>query len=207
MLTEIKTLNCDDNLLPAGSLDPVSKLQKLQVLSVARNKLGTNATSKFLPLQLPASLKQLSLASNAFSSVPRPVISASLVRLEKLDLSHNHLATVPEEISNLAKLQELLLDGNTIVSLPDSIGQLKQLKVLSLRQNQITVTSTTFTDKNPQPLPAVIFTKTALIDLNLHGNRLSNTQLNSFDGFQQFLDRRQKVKSKTLTNLDVCGLE
>jgi hypothetical protein len=41
----------------------------------------------------------------------------------------------------------------------------------------------------------------------LHGNHMTNTQLNQFEGFQDFLDRRQKVKSKTMMNLSVCGLK
>jgi Leucine-rich repeat (LRR) protein len=131
------------------------------------------------------------------------------VQLEKLDLSNNDIAIVPEEIaSTLPNLQELNLDGNSITSLPEQLGcGMKRLKVLSLRNNRITVTSTVFSDKNPQPLPRSVFADTQLIDLNLHGNDLTNTQMNAFEGFQDFLDRRQKVKSKTLTNLDVCGLK
>lgn len=205
VLAALKTLQVSDNMLAPGSLRPLANLSKLQSLNAARNQLGADPTITFSPPKFPASLQQLSLAANAFSSVPAPILMA--VRLEKLDLSSNQLATVPEEIANLVKLEELLLDSNMIVSLPPTIGQLKRLKVLSLRQNKIEVTSTVFTERNPQPIPEAIFTQTALIDLNLHGNRMTNTQLNEFAGFQHFLDRRQKVKSKTLTNLDVCGLK
>jgi hypothetical protein len=58
-----------------------------------------------------------------------------------------------------------------------------------------------------QPLPKALFSDTSLIDLNLHGNQLTNTQMNQFEGYQDFLDRRQKVKSKTMSNFDVCGLD
>lgn len=39
-----------------------------------------------------------------------------------------------------------------------------------------------------------------------------STQLNEFEGYSEFLARREKVKSKdiyggALTNLDVCGLK
>jgi len=216
-LTELKILNLDNNNLPAGSLNSIEKLQKLQNLSVARNQLGKPAASPHqqkspscepLPAVLPASLKHLNLSSNFFSSIPRSVVSPNLSKLEKLDLSFNQLATVPEEICNLVKLEELRLDSNSIVSLPSAVGQLTKLKALSLRDNRIQVTGTLNDTTNPQPLPRSLFTDTLLIDLNLHGNRgLTNTQLNTFDGFQEFLDRRQKVKSKTMTNLDVCGLE
>jgi Leucine-rich repeat (LRR) protein len=132
----------------------------------------------------------------------------NLAKLDKLDLSSNQLATLPEEIKNLTNLEELRLDSNMIASLPEAIGQLTKLKVLSLRDNKLQVTSTTFNDTtNPQPLPKSLFTDTRLIDLNLHGNRLTNTQMNLFEGYHDFLDRRQKVKSKTMTNFDVCGLD
>jgi Leucine-rich repeat (LRR) protein len=123
-------------------------------------------------------------------------------------LSSNQLAILPEEINQLVALEELNLDDNTIVALSDAIGDLTKLKILSLRRNRLTVTSTLFNNAtNPQPLPAVLFTDTALIDLNLHSNELTNTQLNQFDGYATFLDRRQKIKSKTMTNFDVCGLK
>jgi len=209
----------DNNKLLVGSLSPVSCLEKLQTLSVAGNILGKPILTnpKLQPgrhqqelesiPELPASLKSLNLSSNFLSVVPKHVLSAGMTKLEKLDLSFNHLATVPAEISALVNLKELNLDGNMIVALPDEVGNLKKLKVISLRDNRLRVTSTIFSKKNPQPLPKPLFTDTLLIDLNLHGNQLTNTQVNQFDGFQEFLDRRQKVKSKTMTNLDVCGLE
>lgn len=208
-LAELKILNLDNNSLPAGSINSIEKLSKLQNLSLAGNQLGKpteKSTRDPLPL-LPASLKQLNLSSNFFSSIPRPVLSKNLSKLEKLDLSSNQLATIPEEITNLVKLEELRLDSNMIVSLPSAMGRLSKLKALSLRNNQLRVTGTLNDTTNPQPLPSSLFTDTLLIDLNLHGNSLTNTQLNTFDGFQDFLDRRQKVKSKTMTNLDVCGLD
>jgi Leucine-rich repeat (LRR) protein len=215
-LVELKSLNLDSNMLPAGSLTPVTSMAKLQSLSVFGNRLGKPVVGdpsyprrqqpESVP-ELPPSLKQLNLASNFFSNVPKHILSPRLVKLEKLDLAGNHLAVAPVEIANLVNLQELNLDNNCIVALPEEIGLLKKLKVLSLRNNQLRIATTIFSEKNPQPLTKSLFTDTDLIDLNLHGNQMTNTQLNQFEGFQDFLDRRQKVKSKTMSNLDVCGLE
>ena len=225
-LTELKSLNLDKNALRAGSLSEISKTAKLQSLSCAHNSLGvapSSAQKGAAPTKaspppkeisntmslppLPVSLKQIMLASNQLHSFPQSLLSPSLVKLEKIDLSDNQISQVPEAISALVGIQELRLDRNLIAILPNSMGEMKKLKVLSLKNNRITVKSTTFTEKNPQPIPASLFTDTPLIDLNLHGNKMSNTQLNQFDGFDSFLERRQKVKSKTLTNLEVCGLE
>lgn len=217
LLVELKILNLENNNLYSGSLESLSKLSKLQNLSVAGNKLGSAAPAKTaVPIQraggeplpaLPSTLKQINLAANLLSFVPRSVVSESLTKLEKLDLSSNQLATVPNEICNLANLEELRLDSNMVVSLPDSIGRLSKLKVLSLRDNKIQMSQSRLETAESQPLPKALFTDTSLIDLNLHGNQLTNTQLNRFEGYQDFLDRRQKVKSKTMTNFDVCGLE
>lgn len=195
----------------------VSKLTKLQNLYCGGNCLGrvlesdTNPAPEPLP-SLPYTLKQLICDRNSLFTVPRSIVSTILVNLEKLDLSDNDLAAIPQEISNLKALNELILNRNLIVSLPESIGQLTKLKSLSLKSNKISVRNTTFTSSNPQPLPASLFTQTPLIDLNLHGNPMTSTQLNQFEGFPTFLERREKVKTKDLyggamTSFDVCGLE
>ncbi|KAL7581005.1 hypothetical protein ACA910_005814 [Epithemia clementina (nom. ined.)] len=232
LLGELKSLNLDRNALHAGSLSEISKLAKLQSLSCGNNQLGVVATpqsskgrgaAKSPPAPpavdrdnvslaysvppLPVSLRQLTLAHNHLVRVPNQVTSPTLVKVEMLDLSDNEIALIPPTISQLVGLEELRLDRNQISNLPDTMGELKKLKVLSLKNNKLTVRSTTFTANNPQPIPEVLFTETPLIDLNLHGNAMTNTQLNQFDGFQVFLERRQKVKSKTMTNLDVCGLD
>lgn len=221
-LSELKSLNLDKNKLTAGTLSAITKLSKLEKLSVAGNRLGHLQTqlkgassagpkapppaSAILPA-LPTSLKEMNIASNYLISIPTSILSSSLKRLESLDLSGNQLATV-EDVWVLPNLVELRLDNNLISSLPEAVGTMKKLKVLSLENNHISVTSTVFNERtNPQPLPKSLFEDTPLIDLNLHGNRMTNTQLNEFEGFQTFLDRRQKVKSKTLMNLSVCGLK
>ncbi|KAI2493186.1 hypothetical protein MHU86_21335 [Fragilaria crotonensis] len=210
-LPNLKSLNCKENQIP--TLGPISKLSSLQTLSAGSNLLGKLSAdvSEAVPT-LPASLKQLALDHNFFSSVPMSVVSSTLTKLEKLDLSFNQLAVLPADIANLVSLEELKADHNMIVSLPETMGRLTKLKTLSLKGNSISVTSTIFSPRNPQPLPASLFTDTPLIDLNLHGNRLTSTELNQFDGFPAFLSRREKVKTKDLyggamTNFDVCGLE
>jgi Leucine-rich repeat (LRR) protein len=228
-LGDLKSFNCEDNKLPAGSLVPLARLNKLQTLSAGGNQLGRSPSVRAnnrhqpklspdpvkhasvdpLPSQLPVSLKQLKLDRNYLTSVPTPIVQ--LVKLEKLDLSNNELAALPEEICLLQVLNELLLDNNLIVGLPESMGLLKQLKTLSLKYNQISVTLVAFSETNPQPIPKSLLADTPLIILNLHGNPLTNSQLNEFEGFPAFLERRKAIKSKdlyggALTNLETCGL-
>lgn len=209
-LTDLKTLNCDDNSLHSDAIAPISKLAKLQSLSMGKNRLENPANQSFPTL--PPKIKTLKLHYNSFSSIPKQIVDPKLRLLEKLDLAHNNLASIPAEICNLVALTELILDNNVIVSIPDELGQVKKLKALSLKNNYIQVKSTNFTAANPQPIPASVFLDTLLIDLNLHGNPMTNTQLNEFQGFAAFLDRRKKKKTTALTggalvNMSVCGLE
>ncbi|GAX10991.1 hypothetical protein FisN_2Lh521 [Fistulifera solaris] len=210
-LTKLKTLILDGNQLCATTLQPISELSQLQKLIVSQNDLGhlprTNKTqppktaepASALPHDLPTTLRELSLAQNRIVDIPPSVFV--LEKLEKMDLSKNQLkGCLIASIGSLKNLTELLLDGNALTSLPESIGSLSKLKVLSLKDNALRG------KVKPQALPAVLFTKTPVIDLNLHGNPMTNTELNEFEGFDQFLERRQKVKSKTMVNLSVCGL-
>jgi len=209
-LKELKSFNCDENVLTSSELAPLSNLTKLQSLSLGTNRLE-NPSNQAFP-SLPPTIKQLKIYGNSLSSIPKQICDPKMKLLEKLDLSFNNLAAVPIEICNLSALTDLNLDNNVIVSLPKEVGLLKKLKTLSLRNNYIQVKSTNFSDSsNPQPIPASVFEDTLLIDLNLHGNKLSSTQLNEFEGFNAFLERRKKVKTKNLyggamTDMGVCGL-
>ncbi|KAL9189766.1 hypothetical protein ACHAXT_009441 [Thalassiosira profunda] len=208
-LKELKSLNCDENVLATSSLGPISNLSKLTTLSLGKNRLEHPANHTFPTL--PPKVKQLKLPGNSLSSIPKQICDPKLP-IEKLDLSFNNLAAIPAEICNLASLVELNLDNNVVVSLPNEMGQLKKLKALSLKNNYIQVKSTNFSESDPQPIPASLFTDTLLIDLNLHGNPMTSTQLNEFEGFPVFLERRKKVKTKNLhggalVDMSVCGLK
>lgn len=202
-LKELKSLNCNQNMLANRSLSSISKLHKLTILSIGENRLENPAHQSFP--SLPPNVKTLKLHGNSFSSIPRQICDPKLP-LEKLDLSNNNLACVPPEMCNLSALTELNLDNNVIVSLPNEMGRLKKLKALSLKNNYLT-------KSNPQPIPAAIFTETVLIDLNLHGNdKITSTDINEFEGFGVFLERRKKKKDKSLhggamLDMSVCGLK
>mmetsp|Transcript_1402 Transcript_1402/g.3889 ORF Transcript_1402/g.3889 Transcript_1402/m.3889 type:complete len:283 (-) Transcript_1402:808-1656(-) len=212
-LKVLKLFNVDENRLKAGSLASIQHLTKLQTLSASGNQLGkmtaTEGGKQLDPLpDLPASLKQLKLSANALSSIPPTILSSNLPKLQKLDLSSNQLGTVPSAIGRLTQLVELNLDNNVIVNLPEQLGKLVKLKQLSLKNNKMVA----FIDGKEQSIPATVFADTPLIDLNLHGNPMTSTQLNHMKGYDAFLERREKVKTSALhggalTNLDVCGLE
>lgn len=218
-LTNLQTLSLGSNMLgrPVGAThnnNPAANVGKKIVghLPHSNNPNSASMNHDPLPPSLPSKLKSLKLNANYLSNVPKPIFQ--LHKLDKLDLSNNQLASLPVELGqNLTNLTELILDDNSIVSLPESVGKLVKLKVLSLKRNHISASNTQWNDTiNPQPLPASLFTDTPMIDLNLHENPMTSTQLNSMDGYSQFLERRKTVKTNALlggalTNLDVCGLE
>lgn len=57
--------------------------------------------------------------------------------LTLLDLSHNNLKTIPEEIYKLSSLKSLRLGYNKLTSLPDSLTQLANLRELELPDNNL----------------------------------------------------------------------
>jgi Leucine-rich repeat (LRR) protein len=107
-LKELKSFNCDENALTSNELTPLSNLNKLQSLSLGKNRLE-NPTNHQFP-SLPSTMKQLKLQGNSLSSLPRAICHPNMKLLEKLDLSFNNLAEVPAEICNLGEPQ-LFLSG------------------------------------------------------------------------------------------------
>lgn len=180
-LSELKYLHCDKNLLHSDSISVITQLSRLEIFSAGCNKLGIASTNPMNQAggfpELPPNVRQLKLPCNSFLTIPSQIVSKNLIRLEKIDLSGNHLTSIPPDISNLLELLEINLDNNHIASLPESMGFLSKLKILSLQNNKIRVTSTKFSPDYPQPIPALVFTSTLLIDFKLKGNPLTNTQL------------------------------
>ena len=231
-LPKLKTLSANHNALgrvpPPSDATPGQPKQNHQQQQQRQQqqqhhhqpKSTTTKTTQALPETLPKGLRTISLSHNSLTSIPMSIVENSigpLKMLEILDLSSNRLARVPDAIASLTKLTNLNLDDNLLTGLSDAIGTLKHLKCLSLRRNHLQlmmcVAGDIDGDLHPQQsLPKELWTNTPLIDLNLHGNPMTTTQLNTMDGYDVFLSRRREVKNKDLlggamTDLEGCGLE
>ena len=55
------------------------------------------------------------------------------MNLVNLDVAHNHLETLPQEIGSLVKVNTLHLQHNELVALPDTLGNLTSLVTLGLK--------------------------------------------------------------------------
>eukprot|EP00742_Colponemidia_sp_Colp-10_P010981 GILJ01012129.1.p1 GENE.GILJ01012129.1~~GILJ01012129.1.p1 ORF type:complete len:710 (+),score=124.52 GILJ01012129.1:74-2203(+) len=83
-----------------------------------------------------------------------------LGELTKLDLSHNELTELPEDIGNLKDLVSVMQSNNQLTALPVSLFLLANLKKLDTSHNLL------------QSLPPSFSSCTSLVELNLQGNAL-----------------------------------
>ncbi|CAE7182195.1 Sur-8 [Symbiodinium pilosum] len=97
-------------------------------------------------------------ANNGLSQVPRLHAFSQSLRL--LDLAHNRISSVGDEIFCLSNLRDLSLAGNLLESLPKSIGRMRSLQQLWLHGNFLL------------QLPDELGELEALAILELHHNRL-----------------------------------
>ncbi|WP_010297605.1 leucine-rich repeat domain-containing protein [Candidatus Odyssella thessalonicensis] len=142
----------------------------------------TNLRLTFLPLYIFAykHLKTLDVSSNSIQHFPR---ITSLPALTMLNLSHNDIAYLPEEIGILSNLEELILDNNHLTALPKSLLQLKKITRLCISNNQLDevpsriyeLKSLQFlglTNNNLRTLPKEMGQLPRLLTLALNGNPL-----------------------------------
>ena len=84
-------------------------------------------TSRNFPNSLIESNKQLTKFPNIFDNFD----------IKNIDLSHNHIEEIPEDIHSLINLKNLNLSHNKLKTLPDGIMKLEKLELLSLADNEI----------------------------------------------------------------------
>ncbi|XP_041368487.1 slit homolog 2 protein-like isoform X2 [Gigantopelta aegis] len=92
---------------------------------------------KEVPKYIPLDTTELYLDVNEITVIPREI--GLLTKLERLDLSHNKLETLPRSIfSNLTGLSTLILSYNNLQCMAEnSLASLKNLRILSLHGNNI----------------------------------------------------------------------
>ena len=140
-------------------------------------------------------------ANNGLSQVPRLHAFSQSLRL--LDLAHNRISSVGDEIFCLSNLRDLSLAGNLLESLPKSIGRMRSLQQLWLHGNFLL------------QLPDELGELEALAILELHHNRLHSLpsslgrlqRLNWFFAHGNALTDARVVKMlSTLPRIKIVGL-
>lgn len=103
--------------------------------------------------------ERMTAAFNAITDLPKE-LPFRLPHLNYMDLSHNHLTSLPENFGLLFHLKTLLLSYNRLTSLPDSFASLIKLEKLDLSHNQL------------KSLPQDFTKMECLTRLNVSKNRL-----------------------------------
>jgi len=80
-------------------------------------------------------LKVLDLSDCNLSKIP--ACFGSLIQLEELGISLNHLSSIPESIYELSNLKDLDIESNNLSFLSKSIGNLKSLESIGLGNTRI----------------------------------------------------------------------
>ncbi|XP_051578957.1 leucine-rich repeat protein 1-like isoform X2 [Myxocyprinus asiaticus] len=148
----------DTDSLPLSTLTPV----RARDVEKPKKKL-TILSKKDYPLTscFPYSLEQLQVSYCRLSRVDMRMLS--LKALRRLDLSNNHIKTLPSTIGDLSCLSELILHNNHLENFSDvlCVSSLQtSLQHLDLSQNRLTV------------LPARFCRLHELVNLKLDDNKL-----------------------------------
>ncbi|KAK9754383.1 Leucine rich repeat [Popillia japonica] len=137
-----------------------------------------------LPIALNPAILRLVLKNNKIKTVDSAIHFYK--DLQYLDLSNNHLVSIPtESFIDQEKLQELHLNKNKLSAVNNKTFQgLKSLTVLNLREN--------FLDELPKGLFSIL---PKLEELNLGNNRISKIDTHAFSGLHSlrvlYLDDNQ----------------
>ncbi|KAI7804218.1 leucine-rich repeat protein 1 isoform X2 [Triplophysa rosa] len=181
-------------LAPARARDVEKPKKKLTILS----KKDYPLTSNF-----PYSLEQLQVSYCKLSRVDMRMLS--LKALRRLDLSNNHIKTLPSTIGDLTFLTELILHNNHLESLShalcDSTLQ-ASLQHLDLSQNQLKVLPTRFCQL--RELVNLKLDDNKLVQLPFHIGRLTKMRYLSA-AHNQLTVLPGDFRKLSLENVDLFG--
>jgi LPXTG-motif cell wall-anchored protein len=187
--------------LPAGLLAGAAELR---LLDLSDNAFVTFANQGDGLLTNAPKLSDVRLDHNLLTAVPTKLLQAARSSLTSLDLSYNALSQAPAILNQLTLLQRVNLAHNAIASLPSAgLSQLHSLQLLNVSNNRLTsldmaalrgLSALAVLDLGSNQLATlaagVLDALTALSSLSLFGNRLSvlrddlfatQTQLRSVD--------------------------
>jgi len=124
---------------------------------------------------------RLDLRGCHLTELPAEVLSLADT-LQVLDVSNNHLTTLPDGLAGLTRLHTLFASNNRFTTLPTAVGRLPALDTMGFKANQIadvpaaalapTLRWLILTDNQISVLPDTLTACTRMQKLMLAGNRL-----------------------------------
>lgn len=81
-------------------------------------------------------LKSCDLSGNVITKIP-PKFAVKFSLITDLNLSHNQMSKLPDEIADLGSLQRLDISHNAYIALPDAIFRIPKLERLNASNNYI----------------------------------------------------------------------
>jgi len=130
-------------------------------------------------------VKRLSIAEN-LTTFPLEVLSLA-DSLEILDLSNNHLTSLPKELAQLTQLKIIFASNNLFKTLPEVLGQCENLEMVGFKSNRIKYVPENalppklrwliLTDNCIEVLPDSLGERANLQKLALAGNKLNRLPL------------------------------
>lgn len=87
------------------------------------------------PLFFTKNVVELNLSHNPIQNLPQEI--AKFQELHVLDLSHTHLEELPDGIGHLFSLVRLSIHHANLQKLPQALGELKKLEILNISHNRL----------------------------------------------------------------------
>ncbi|XP_077183442.1 volume-regulated anion channel subunit LRRC8E-like isoform X2 [Paroedura picta] len=126
---EVQLINCNLERIPHA----VFSLVNLQELDLKDNQL--RSIEEIISFQHCRKLMCLKLWCNHISTIPDHI--RKLKTLERLDLSHNRIETLPHQLFQCSKLRHLDLSSNNIRAIPAGMGALYNLQHFAISHNSL----------------------------------------------------------------------
>ena len=133
------TKNTPYKLLTSVVLVFLTTTAKAQLLSWAELDTTPNYTLKEALKQNPLKVYKLSLKKQKLATLPIEIFAFK--NLQVLNLKSNKLSSFPEKIADFVYLQELNIAANKIENIPPMIGELTHLKRFIAGSNNLTLAS------------------------------------------------------------------
>ena len=156
-LDKLERLNLSNNCITSVP-ERVKNMNALQVLDLSHNKFEE------FPREVCqiANLAEFTFNQEHGSRIVQLVPELELSSIITLNVCHNDLTAIPDELMSMRQLASLDLSHNKLKTLPKQLCGMKNLRVLNLSYNLL------------ERLPENFDSLTGLTELQLHGNPLKN---------------------------------